>query len=187
MKRLVVEGTPEPPAKRPATSPNVKTNQKWNFAKNQVVPQALRAKKVSKCSLEFINVGPSDSKNPNDNRRLNHSVIRLTLKHAPENNTPYAPADTQSLLLDMAIDPKYDTPEYTDAASLPVELLLKTCIYKGEHRDALKIVDLPMNRNKTVRDFLNVIETSSLTACEFVPEREYLVGCRDYMWVFSLL
>jgi hypothetical protein len=143
------------------------------------IPTGLKRRKVSKCSLEFIDVGPLDGQNKNDLRRLNHCAIRLTLQCEVKKGCDYAPANTKSLLFDVIADET--NPKWYRSTSVPVDMILRTCTYDGAHKDALKEIDLPLKNGATVGDFVRVTETPGLDTCEFIAQEDSLVGCRDFV------
>lgn len=104
----------------------------------------------------------------------NHAILRLVFQHPQTNASPRAPANTQGLKLELAIGDRVEPP-------IPGELVLKTLSYVGPHRQAVKTVELPMRENKTVRDFLAVVDRVDLLPCQFAALGEDIVGCRDFM------
>jgi hypothetical protein len=98
------------------------------------IPSGLSNKKIAECHLEFI-----------DFENNNHCVLRLTFLHELEDDTPYAPFGTRGVVLDFEGVTQQDS-------STSGELMLCTFGYDGPHRRSLHFSQIPMGRNKTVRD-----------------------------------
>lgn len=155
------------------------SSKKWIFGRDPAFPEALEPHKISKCTLEFLDIGPVDGSLAFDPNRLVHCILRVKLDPALTKDSSYAPTNTYSLVLDLTND-NSDYPA-ENARSVPVEMLLKACTYEGPHWNAMRTTDLPVNGSKTVGDFLRALRTPGLNTCEFIPHDGLLVGCRDFM------
>lgn len=160
--------SPSPPPKRSDTlgPVNVDTNQTYNLDKVGV-PAPLKAKKISRCYVEFLDIGLKDVPN--------HCFLRMVFQHPQKEASPRAPADTRGLILDfspvgnMALNP------------VPGDLDIETFTYDGAHRQAIHVMELPVGSNKKVKDFLRVIEDADLLPVGFGASGSDVVGCRDFV------
>lgn len=150
----------------------------WIMDGESIFPRYLERKMISKCSLEFVDTGPLPSSAPECLERLVHCILRLTLKHAQASNASFAPIGTKSLVLDVT---ELNAPPITASVEwVPVKIFIKACTYEGSHRDAMKVIDLPVTEKKTVKDFLRVLGTPGLDTCQFICIEDCLFGCRDF-------
>lgn len=157
---------PAPSKRRAVQRTNVTGTQSYKHP-DKGLPPALKAKKVSRCYVDFLSNGIKKD-------APNHTILRLVFQHPQTNGSPRAPANTQGLKLDFGIGDRVDPP-------ILGELVLETFTYVGPHRQAVKTVELPMRENKTVKDFLAVVDRVGLLPCEFAASGEDIVGCRDFM------
>ncbi|KAJ5327201.1 uncharacterized protein N7506_010303 [Penicillium brevicompactum] len=155
------------------------STKRWIFDKDPAFPENFEPHKISKCALELIDVGPVDELFDDDPDRLVHCILRVMLDPALTTESTYAPTNTYSLVLDVTKE--NSDPPAENARSLPVEMVIKACTYMGQHRHAMRVIDLPVNGNKTVGYFLHTLKTPGLNTCEFIRENGLQIGCRDFM------
>lgn len=153
------------------------------------IPVALRAKVVSKFSVEFIDLvhglpgilGKHDIEG-DFSERVNHCVAKLEFKNIQERYTGHVPQGTTGLKLDLGLDMLADT------RCGRGDFTVKAVSYSGPHKHARKVVEIPINPNlsrgnhhgQTVGDFLRVIDQNNLVPCGFNMEAENTVGCKDF-------
>ncbi|KAJ5933575.1 hypothetical protein N7454_005904 [Penicillium verhagenii] len=163
---------------RPAKKPRIYVLEV--FLKMQDLPHNIRSKKVSQCFIEFIDKAyDADLEPGEDDIRPNHCFMRLIFKTQQKRNTKGStPINTRGVIINL----KYNHPGFA-RCSLG-DLDIRTFTYAGPHRNAVKVMEAPVNPNnqgKTVRDFLRVIEDNKMLPAGFVTEKEEVVGCKDFM------
>jgi len=118
------------------------------------LPNYLRTKNVSRCSIEFLDIGPfdvfMDTEGP---MQTNHTVLRLTFQHEIKDASPHAPAKTKGLILDLI--PNGEQADVTSEGDLTIMIFT----YSGPHKKALSGTDLSVNCGKKVRDFFGLLNT----------------------------
>lgn len=138
-------------------------NLSWELSKESV-PVPLQNKLVDHCLLELLSLGDG----------ANHAILRLVFKHPQVEASSRAPANTQGVRMDLALQGVIKK----DTGSVEGQLVVKTFTYTGAHRNAAVSHMLPVKGQKAVRHFINVAQQVNLTPCDFDAE---LFGCRDFM------
>lgn len=148
---------------------------KYNLRSMADFPVSVRAKKVEMFVLEILDLDqayPDEETAKPDGLRTNHTIIRLVFKHKQ--------GSTVSLVLDLEYDGS-GTCRCSDG-----KLLVKPASYDGAHRYAAKTQEVPIrkrrgiNRDKTVKDFLQVLFQDDLIPCGFNTENVRAAGCKDF-------
>lgn len=153
--------------------------QTWVVDRKSVFPQSLGWQPISKCSLEFIDCGPLLRYTPECPERLIHCILRLHLKHPLAGGASFAPIDTQSLVLDLIeVFPRH---KLHLVEWRPVKMIIQACQQEGNHPKVMKVVDLPVNETRTVKDFLDIIDTNGLNTCRLICINNFLFGSRDFV------
>lgn len=177
LRSRVKRHLPQPYPKHPATTKerNAIRNKTYLFDRMMDIPLSLRAKKFSKFAVEFIDNGSCSSSRPDSPQRENHTMIRLTFQHEQIQALPCAPANTKGMTLDLR-----PVKNQSPGSGRKSRLLLKTFTYEGEHVDALHSVEIPVARNRTIGDVLQVMERQDMIYCALNRLTRALVGCRDF-------
>ncbi|KAJ5921013.1 hypothetical protein N7466_009339 [Penicillium verhagenii] len=154
------------------------------FLKMEDLPHNIRSKKVSQCFIEFIDKAhDADLESDEDDIRPNHCFMRLIFKNQQTKNAKGStPINSRGIIINL----KYNHPGFK-RCSLG-DLDIRTFTYAGPHRNAVKVMEVPVNPNnqgKTVRDFLRVIEDKKMLLAGFVTEDEDVVGCKDFMCQYT--
>lgn len=158
-----------PPAKRAAST-------KYDLKSMTDIPVSLRAKKVEKFVVEFIDLDrlyPEGATAEPDGIRTNHCIARLVFKHKQDSTT--------GLMINL---------DYIGTGVLRCgngRLRIGTANYDGPHQAAAKTKEIPVrkgrgkNKDKTVKDFLQVLFRDDLIPCAFNTEQTNVAGCKDFL------
>jgi hypothetical protein len=142
---------------------------------NQPLPLALQNHLVDHCLLEIL------CEDYGDGLVTNHAELRLVFRHTQVNASPYAPANTQSLRMDL----QARAPLPSGVA--PGAICITTATFRGAHTRARVSHVLPIRRSrKFVRDFINLVRSPrlNLLPCDYTPAapgaHPPLFACRDF-------
>ncbi|KAJ5249838.1 hypothetical protein N7489_000248 [Penicillium chrysogenum] len=142
-------------------------NLSWDLSKGPV-PHQLQGKAVDHCLLEVLGY----------NNGANHATLRLVFERPQIQASPYAPANTQGVRMELEVQ--------DDTGPGPVEgqLVVTTFTFTGAHRKARVSHGLLVKSGRTVGDFINVAKKVNLTPCDFNSVGSEAAGCRDFISQF---
>jgi hypothetical protein len=152
------------PSTTPAPQTVVGANQSYTI---HTIPAPLGAKKVSRCTIEFLDLGPLMT--------INHVHMKLEFQHVQVEASSRAPANTRGVILDFSLRPPFPT------CPAPGALIIQTYTYAGPHIRENHSIEVPIHGTKCVRDFLYVPSGTGLLPCDFTHMPPIAVGCRDWM------
>lgn len=169
----------QPPAKKLASSPG----KEYTFKTIRDIPQYLRAKKIQRCFVEFLDLDQerlTPDQFDEDGMRTNYCIIRLVFQHKQSHDTDHTPEGTVGIVIELQHDGGWG------AKCSDGDLLVKTASYDGPHRYTVKVRELPIqqrgkNKGKRVKDFLEVLNDYTLLPCGFNTEKTTITGCKDFM------
>ncbi|OQE24425.1 hypothetical protein PENSTE_c007G09776 [Penicillium steckii] len=151
----------------------------------------LLSKVVREFAIDFLDLN-LDNRSPDfrteNGTRDNHCIARLIFKHPQQTQTDHAPQGATGLTIDIQNNFAAAT------RAVPADLEIRPITYNGPHRLAIKTTIIPIRpgigkqRNRTVKDFLEIFESEKIIPTGFRNANGYLVGCRDVMsqYVFQL-
>lgn len=142
------------------------------------IPAPIRAKKVQRCFVEFRDIDhaavkPDALDGIPDEKRSNHCVMRLEFKHAQ--------GSARGVVIDLAFSGN------SRLKSSDAKLYVRKATWDGPHATTMKSLEIPIrkgrgrnNRDKMIKDFLQVIVDEDLIPCSYNTETEKANGCRDF-------
>lgn len=173
-KRRAIEAIKTGEAPKTTEGPAAPTSRTYVIEGDKNIPFGLGNKRIAECVLEFLDVGALDDAKTDDPKRSNHCMLRLIFSQTLQADTPYAPAGTRGVVLNIEPD---DIHESTATGKIH----LKTFHHPGVHARALKVYDLPVRGDQRVRDFVRIVKNSGMVPCSFNARDDSLVGCKDFM------
>lgn len=155
-----------------------------DFKKMADISRYLLSKVVREFAIDFLDLN-LDNRSPDfrteNGTRDNHCIARLIFKHPQQTQTDHAPQGATGLTIDIQNNHAAVT------RAVPADLEIKPITYNGPHRLAIKTTIIPIRpgigkqRNRTVKDFLEIFESEKIIPTGFRNANGYLVGCRDVM------
>jgi hypothetical protein len=165
-----------------------KKSKQWTITTSKKdIPPALREKDITRFFVEFLDIDQQNQKSTiylnEDGLRTNNCVVRLVFKIPQDADTGHAPPGTTSIILDLQYEPIYSR------TAEPGQLNIRTADYPGNHRFAVKAIEIPIRYGKSTRKFkhfLEVTDKNSLIPCHFSTAKSSgVVGCKYFMRVFQ--
>ncbi|KAJ5254069.1 hypothetical protein N7524_011249 [Penicillium chrysogenum] len=139
-------------------------NLSWDLSKGPV-PYQLQEKAVDHYLLEVLGY----------NNGANHTTLRLVFERPQVHRSPYAPANTQGVRMELELQ------DDTGLGPAEGQLVVTTFTFTGAHRRACVSHGLLVKSGRTVSDFINVAKKVNLTPCAFNSVDSGAAGCRDFM------